>query len=82
MNNSEIQNLKDGVESTSFYILDKFKIFQIDKTLRGNNSYKLLKIPIFQTKSIQNGIKIRLLPFLPIRLSFKLKSKKYFAMIC
>lgn len=34
MNNSEIQNLKDGVESTSFYILDKFKIFQIDKTLK------------------------------------------------
>lgn len=48
MNNSEIQNLKDGVESTSFYILDKFKIFQIDKTLMSgyNNSYKLLKIPI------------------------------------
>lgn len=68
MNNSEIQNLKDGVKSTSFYILDKFKIFQIDKSLMGggNNSYKLLKIPIFQTKSIQNGIKIRLLPFLPI----------------
>lgn len=66
MNNSEIQNLKDGVESTSFYILDKFKIFQIDKSLMGreyNNSYKLLKIPIFQTKSIQNGIKFRLLPF-------------------
>ncbi|MCR8701968.1 hypothetical protein [Campylobacter sp. RM12176] len=79
MNNSEIQNLKDGVESTSFYILDKFKIFQIDKSLMGggyNNSYKLLKIPIFQTKSIQNGIKFRLLPFLPIRPSFKLKSKK------
>lgn len=35
MNNSEIQNLKDGVESISFYILDKFKIFQIDKTLMG-----------------------------------------------
>lgn len=48
MNNSEIQNLKDDVESTSFYILDKFKIFQIDKSLmeRHNNSYKLLKIPI------------------------------------
>lgn len=79
MNNSEIQNLKDGVESTSFYILDKFKIFQIDKSLMGgryNNSYKLLKIPIFQTKSIRNGIKFRLLPFLPIRPSFKLKSKK------
>ena len=77
MNNSEIQNLKDGVESTSFYILDKFKIFQIDKLLMGgNNSYKLLKIPIFQTKSIRNGIKFRLLPFLPIRPSFKLKSKK------
>jgi hypothetical protein len=75
MNNSEIQNLKDGVESASFYILDKFKIFQIDKSLmRGyNNSYKLLKIPIFQTKSIQNGIKFRLLPFLPIRPSFELK---------
>ncbi len=79
MNSSEIQNLKDGVESTSFYILDKFKIFQIDKSLMGrgyNNSYKLLKIPIFQTKSIRNGIKFRLLPFLPIRPSFKLKSKK------
>ncbi|WP_261517962.1 hypothetical protein [Campylobacter lanienae] len=35
MNNSEIQNLKDGVQSTSFYILDKFKIFQIDKSLMG-----------------------------------------------
>ncbi len=62
MNNSEIQNLKDGVESTSFYILDKFKIFQIDKTLKKkgggyNNSYKLLKIPIFQTKSIQKWYK-------------------------
>lgn len=35
MNNSKIQNLKDGVESTSFYILDKFKIFQIGKSLMG-----------------------------------------------
>lgn len=36
MNNSEIQNLKDGVKSTSFYILDEFKIFKIDKSLMGS----------------------------------------------
>lgn len=43
MNNSEIQNLKDGAQSTSFYILDKFKIFQIDKSLMGGGKRYLFK---------------------------------------